>query len=289
LAAALACDGHRLIADDILPLDCAAEPVRALATGVSPRLRLPLATSLGARFRRAADRFAGPDDGYYKYLLLPPEAACAFGDSFDPAAFVFLQRDGGLAAPRLHAVAKADAMRLLLLRNFGNAAPPATILDRIERLTEDRPAFALRYDTLEPAVTLIEKSFAAPASMQDLWNGLTPADIDPGRPESGESALPAGAGEDDPVVCRREGVALKEARGSVYLADGVRGGIFLLNPVGAAIWHLLAEPASSRDIAAAIGDAYPDVEPARIEADVSTMIGTLLANRLVLRVEERGT
>ena len=63
MAAALALRGHRLVAEDILPLDCGSAAMAAVASGTAPRLRLPLPPSSALRFRVSAWLRAGPDDG----------------------------------------------------------------------------------------------------------------------------------------------------------------------------------------------------------------------------------
>lgn len=285
LVCALALRGAALVADDILPLHCGEGGIEAIASGVAPRLRLPLARPLGLRFRLAAWRHAGPDDGYYRYIRLPTPNRRGFGARCGLAGFILLERAPDLGVPELHAVSKASAMRALLLQNFGRAAPSGVILDRIERLADEVPAFLLRYGDLPPAVALLRRSFGAGAPMSALWQGLEAAEPDLGRMEG-----PEGEGSDPcPVGTLRfrqsEGVVLREVDGAVFLADESGRGIFALDPLGGAIWRLMEEPGSAAEIAALVADAYPGIAPGRIAVDVDRLIEALLARGLVRPAE----
>jgi hypothetical protein len=285
LATALALRGARLVADDILPLDCSNGRIRSISSGVAPRLRLPLAPSLGCRFRLSAWRFAGPDDGYYRYIRLPHSSRAPLGERHNPSAFVFLERTAaGADHGCLNAVSKASAMRILLLQNFGTAAPTSAILERIDRLAESTPAFLLRYGDLGAAVSLLRSSFCGTLLARALWLRLDPAEPDLGRTDSVATSQREPLTSCDHAICHNEGVVLREAEGVVFLADGEYGAIFALDPLGAAIWKLLEEPTSVREAAALVSEAFPEIEPARIAADVIRLIQTLLARQLLRQV-----
>jgi hypothetical protein len=284
LAAALSLNGHKLVAEDILPLDCNGAEAVAVASGVAPRLRLPLPAALGLGFRLSARRFAGPDDGHYRYLRLPQQSRCRFGGRFEIGAFVFLERDLAHCEPQLMAVGKTDAMRILLLQNFGVAAPPEAILDRMDALTSRRPAFLLRYSNLGKAVARLRAGFDSGESLVGLWRGLKSASPDLERVAGVCPQERPVADDSDRIVCRREGVVVRQAESSTFLADPANGGIFALDPVGVAIWHLLERPVGVDDIAARLCAAYPDVAPATIAADVRRLIQQFVEHRLAAEI-----
>ncbi|MCV0394701.1 MAG: PqqD family peptide modification chaperone [Rhizobiaceae bacterium] len=283
LAAALAFQGHRLIAEDILPLDCNGAHISAIASGVAPRLRLPIPLSLGIKFRLSAWRNAGPDDGYYRYLQLPSRSRCRFGERFGIGAFLFLERDARHREPRLFAVRRADAMRILLLQNFGTAAPPAVILDRIEALTDQCPAYLLRYSGLGKAVSFLEAAFGSQALVEP-WPRLQIASPDISRVAGVELEGRQAAALVEKIICRRRHVTVRQMDGSAFLADQTGGGIFALDPLGRAIWELMKHPVSTGEIAAGLCEAYPDIPPETIAADVSRLVEQFLENGLATDV-----
>lgn len=288
LAAALAFNGHRLIADDILPVDCREVRASAVACGVAPRLRLPLPPSRGFRYRFLAWRWTGPDDGYYRYLRLPPSSRCRFGERFEIGAFLFLERNASHCEPQLCAVSKSHAMKILLLQNFGTAAPPGIILDRVETLSRLNPAFVMRFSDVGAAASMLGNAFGQSERPCELWTRLDPAEPDLASvagldcDESVASKLP------ERIVCHRDGVVARETEGSIFLADQANGGIFALDPLGSAIWELMEEPACTREIAAKVCQVFPDTMPEIIAADVDRLIGQLLENGLVTETRWAG-
>ncbi|MCT7377848.1 PqqD family peptide modification chaperone [Chelativorans salis] len=281
LATALAFQGAKLVSDDILPLDCTGAKIRAIASGVAPRLRLPLAPSLGLRFGFSAWRLAGADDGYYRYIRLPSSSRAPLGARRELGAFIFLERGAEHAKRQLFSVSKASAMRMLLLQNFGTAAPPGTILDRIDRLTDDNPAFLLRYRDLADAVSLLRRHFPGTVASRTLWSGLKHAEPALSETERLEARQPDPFRLANCAIRHSEGIILREAEGLIFLVDGENGGIFALDQVGAAIWKFLEEAASLREITDAVSAAYPDIEPGQIATDVENLIRALWAKQLV--------
>ena len=284
MAAALALRGHRLVAEDILPLDCGSAGMAAVASGTAPRLRLPLPPSSGLRFRVSAWLRAGPDDGYYRYLRLPARSRCGFGERIGIGAFLFLERDASCHKPQLRAVSKADAMRILLLQNFGTAAPPVTILDRMEALSGHCPGFLLRYSRLDMAVSLLEAAFGADQPLAGLWARLEPARPDLGRVAGVDMAGRPASAPRDRIVCRREGVVARMAEDCAFLADQTNGGIFALDLLGTAIWQLMEQPIRTSEVVAAVQSTYPHVPPGTIAGDVAGLVGQLLESGMAVEL-----
>ncbi|MFN3766445.1 MAG: hypothetical protein ACK4R3_12835, partial [Aliihoeflea sp.] len=254
LAAALAFDGAQILADDIVPVDCGGDQLGAIvASGVRPRLRLPLPRALGRRFAFQAWRHKGPDDGHYRYLTLPPARLAPFGERREADAVVCLERARGVRSELL-AVAPDQAMKVLLVQNFGNAALSDIVLRRMNRLASHCPAFLLRYETLADARELL-----AHLAARDV--ATTQSELRHGTPRVSShdsaqtpSSLPAGR------IVRAEDVVLQPmGDGGAFLADRLGGGIFALDALGAAIWEALAAPVAPLDLADELAEAYPDV------------------------------
>lgn len=279
LTAALAFAGAQIVADDIVPVDCRGDHVGAIvASGVAPRLRLPLPRALGRRFAFHAWRRKGPDDGHYRYLALPAARLARFGERRDPSAFVFLERTHGVR-PELLAVAPDQAMKILLVQNFGNAAPSDIVLRRMDQLAARCPAFLLRYEMLADASEVL-----AHLAATDI--AAAHAALRPGTPRVAsandahiEAELPAGR------IVRAEEIVLQPmGDGGAFLADRAGGGIFALDALGAAIWEALAAPVAPLDLADELAEAYPEIERTRIEADLAGLISRLMEKGLARTV-----
>lgn len=72
-----------------------------------------------------------------------------------------------------------------------------------------------------------------------------------------------------------------------FLADPRTDGIFHLNPPGRAIWKLLETPHSRDQLQSALSKAFPDVDPARIAADVDSFLDLLDRVGLIEAEESR--
>jgi hypothetical protein len=81
------------------------------------------------------------------------------------------------------------------------------------------------------------------------------------------------------VVASKENVscALGEEAAILHIRSGVYYG---LDPVGAHVWKLLAQPRSVRDLQAAILEEY-DVEPEKCESDLVMLLQRLHAEGLI--------
>jgi hypothetical protein len=67
----------------------------------------------------------------------------------------------------------------------------------------------------------------------------------------------------------------------VFLADGQGAAIHHLNPIGTAIWSLLAEPMTADEITNLLMTAFPDLERNSIESDLQNLIAELLSRNLL--------
>jgi hypothetical protein len=265
LVAALAFAGHRMVADDLLPLEWSeARGLQAIAPGIAPRLRLPIPDALGSEFAAAADRQAGPQNKYYRYLKLPAACRASRGESFPIDAVILLDRRPGCKAELAH-VPPGQGLRALLFQNFGRKPRPQMILARIGALISSTPSYRLRYDHPCDAVRILSGDLATLADR-------APA----GAVRIG--TLPEGSRPFPPTrrrLHRRIGVERHERAGEAFLLDEATGAIFVLDPLGDALWELMATPISMDRLARLVGEAFPDVDPGTVRTDVSGFIGAL--------------
>ena len=69
---------------------------------------------------------------------------------------------------------------------------------------------------------------------------------------------------------------------TVFLVNPETDTVFHLNPVGTAIWQLLAQPISTAEAVTIVQAAFPDVPPKQIAHDVSVLLNKLHKKNLVL-------
>ena len=67
-------------------------------------------------------------------------------------------------------------------------------------------------------------------------------------------------------------------------ADEADGTVYELDLIGAGIWNLLAEPVAAEEAVQILAELFPEVEAARIEADVVRLLRDLEREGLIRRL-----
>jgi Coenzyme PQQ synthesis protein D (PqqD) len=84
------------------------------------------------------------------------------------------------------------------------------------------------------------------------------------------------------VLLRRSpGLAARDMDGRTVMMDTRRGSYFALDPVGSAVWDLLAKPASVEQLVAHIAQSFGAPDPAALRRDLREFLGEMLAEGLV--------
>ncbi len=107
--------------------------------------------------------------------------------------------------------------------------------------------------------------------------------LEPDEPfEDADDAMPAGYRPGLRVV-RNPVITLHAAQGEAFLAGtGDTAGIYHLNPVGAAIWNMLEEPADETEVCEALEMAFPQVGRQVIAGDVAALFRDLYRSGFVM-------
>ena len=84
---------------------------------------------------------------------------------------------------------------------------------------------------------------------------------------------------------RAEGVVESEMEGDLFLVRPDDGEIFHLDRMAAGVWTLLAEPMSRAEVLAIFREAFPEVGPERIAADLDAALDEMLRDRLITELE----
>lgn len=274
LSACLAAHGARLLADDVVPLG--AQDGHALASGILPRLRLPLPDNLERRTRAFIARHRGPRNDHYAYLDLPPSRLAPRGESAAIDGIVLLdRRDGGAAS--LEAIGQSEALRQIILQNFAREPDAGQILERLQRIVGQATCHRLTYARADDAARLLLDIFSQPAAASE--QAPTPA-----QARSIGTTVDVGAGRGSFV--RRDGLRETHIDGEHYLADARNGAIHHLDPIATAIWRLLDEATGEDEVVAALTDAFPGVPGETVARDVAALLDDLRQRDLIVAMDE---
>ena len=270
LSACLAAAGIRLFCDDALPISLAEG--HGIALGLAPRLRLPLPDNLTAESRRFIDTNTALKGRQYLYLDLKDGALAAHGSFAPVGAFVLLEREEGVAAV-LETISEGEVLRQVVWQNFAREAEAPRILERLSQMVASAQRYRLRYDRAEDAVVLLKETFKNWPEMSEE-SSLAPLLSDHGGPELVE--MPPGC------YMRQADISVVKVDGEGFLADVQGAAIHHLNPVGSAIWTLLAEPMTLDEMVELLLIAFPEASRDQVESDVDTLIKSLMSRKLLI-------
>ena len=79
------------------------------------------------------------------------------------------------------------------------------------------------------------------------------------------------------LLARHAGVQFREVGDEIFLVHPDGKQIHNLNPMAAALWRLLEQPLTARDMADVVQAAFPIMAPAKVEEDVKQVVMDLLA------------
>lgn len=275
LTAVLGHAGHCVFGDDVLPITIAADgTVEGIATGVLPRVRLPVPAGFSSAFRDWAADNPGPGNDRYKYLDIPDLAA--HGTRLPIGAIVRLDRREG-EPPQLGPLSRAEAFECVIDRNFARNLHSGRIMRAFEALARQVPLATLTYGSAEEAAALLAQEFPR-------WNRPAP-----------RVAAPLDVSGDAPAVdeanrvyhperryVRAEGLTETTIDGLHYVADSDGRGLFRLNHGARVIWAVLEEPATGPEAADIVATAFPAEDPARIAEDCARTFAELLGEALIV-------
>lgn len=261
--------GLTVFCDDVLPVTPGGE---GLALGVAPRLRLPVPATASPEFRAHVDAHLGLRDDRYGYLCAPGIAP--HGARAGLSAFVVLDRRDAAPA-RLHRLDAGEALHHLLSRNIAAPGSPEVALDRVAGIVRRAPCLKLVYSDMDQAVALLRRAFGGAAPL-DPAVPIEPAL--PFQPETAERPSPV-----DPFTAwrRARGTALRNIAGSVFLWRPGEDTFWHLNEIARAVWALLATPGSASELAATLGEVFPDIPRDRLTGDVARLLARMAENGLI--------
>jgi len=86
---------------------------------------------------------------------------------------------------------------------------------------------------------------------------------------------------------RHTGVSVTQVDNELFLVRPAERGrsVFHLDPIGAGLWRLFAEPHTLSQAQEVVRTAFPDVDPAQVDADVADVVRRMADSGLLLPVE----
>ena len=276
LSAALAMAGHDVFSDDVLPTSFDTDGhAFGHALGIAPRLRMPLPEVICPDFRHWVDEIPGPENKQYKYLTLTDQPA--HGQTHRIGAFVMLDRQDSPCAAELSPVSADEALKALLHQNFTRDRHSADILESIAASLLVEPSLKLTYFHLHDAIACLESAFegdggAKAAGAQGEVRHFRLVGSEPKPPKK----LPA-----DRQVMRRDGTFEQMIGDTLYLADPDGLAIHRMDPLAAAIWDVLEEPAPISELEQILIAAFPNVSSEQITVDLDKLLRGLARAGLI--------
>jgi len=270
LSACLAASGIRLFGDDVLPISLI--DAEGVAPGLAPRLRSSLPDNLEPATREFINKHNRLQGEQYLYLDLENNVLAPRGFQLPVGAFVLLEREEGVR-PAFEIVSEADVLRQVIWQNFARETEAPRILGVLSELVASSQRLRLRYDRAEDAVRLLREKFSD-------W----PVQSNDGNRVKTRLEGQTGVVDHLPFGCylRQPDISIVQLDDQVFLADGQGATIHHLNPIGTAIWSLLAEPMTVDEMTNLLMAAFPDLERSTIENDLGSLIDELLSRNLLL-------
>ena len=272
LTVAFAAAGYRVFGDDVLGLTAQGEGV---AMGVAPRLRMPMPDSFSAEFVEYAERYAGPEDERYRFVI-PAENRLARYDDISPVgAIVLLERNPQTLEPEVVKLAAGEGLLQLLSQNFADSdTPDEELIERLLPLIQRVPCLMLRYSEPLAGARYLAKAIENPhlqrANSASLLNYM-PASVDD-----------AASYDLDRIWLPAEGVSSYSLGDELFLIAPLTGDIHRLNASGKIAWQLLQhEPVSGHALSDVIA-AYFSVPLNAVTADLSVLLRALSQADLIV-------
>ncbi|MEQ1837131.1 MAG: hypothetical protein ABL858_02130 [Candidatus Nitrotoga sp.] len=159
LSVALASQGNRLYADDVVALDMQSH--EAVSLGILPRLRLPLPTKaispLMSQFLQTRRCLESATE---LYVGLGQEHQANLGERGTITAIVVLERLSRYTPAKLTPVGAAEALRTLIIQNFNTAHDVTKIFSVLKETTLKSKTYKLTYSEVDDAVDSLTGAFA---------------------------------------------------------------------------------------------------------------------------------
>ena len=152
----LAFNGISLFTDDALPVT--ADNNAGMATGLYPRLRIPLPQSVSEDFKNYVRQRIVLRNDRYCYISLNKNEQLPFGTTAPINGVILLNLDSKKNMG-LTPVSKKEAVKEIILRNFARQNKALDIVERIYSIVESASCYRLTYSDPDRAAKLLIQNF----------------------------------------------------------------------------------------------------------------------------------
>ncbi|MCK4940298.1 MAG: hypothetical protein KAR80_08340 [Rhodospirillaceae bacterium] len=153
LAVLLAIGGARIFADDVTPIDPAAD-LTGVSPGLLPRLRLPLPDELSPESLGFINSHQGPKSESFLYVDMDKNALAPLGERAPVNRIILLEREPGVAAELIPA-SNSEILKHTIMQSIGRDISALEMLDNLNAMVGGAECLRLRYGTSEDGARLL--------------------------------------------------------------------------------------------------------------------------------------
>ncbi len=150
--------GAKLYTDDALLVSPKGNT--GMATGLYPRLRLPLPDHIDRRFTNFVKSRSVLHNNRYCYVGLQPDQMVPFGTTAPIKGAILLYRET-VEKPQLEPIGRKEAIKEIILRNFARNNSAVDIVDRVAAIVDNGQCYKLNYQHIPVAARLLINKFGA--------------------------------------------------------------------------------------------------------------------------------
>ncbi len=273
LSVCLAAVGYKLFCDDVLPIGL--DNFTGVAPGIAPMLRLPLPVSIDLASSEFIESHTVLRGRRYLYVNPGDCHMHTLGARVPVGAIVLLNRQDGASA-RIETVSAAEILRQTIWQNFAREVDAPRILGGLSQIVSQVECVRLVYDRADDAIKTLEQRFGR-------WRHEADAGFY-SLPQSSAGSISIAESGGNRFV-QQENVQVVAVDNENFLTSPDGKAIHHLNPMGSAIWCLLARPTSIDEIVSLLSAAFPDTQQETIRKDLKRLILNLISKKLVARQE----
>lgn len=257
LSVALSRIGGQVFTDDALPLRVVAgEPIQGEATGVAPRIRLPLPENLGQDLRNYISGQGGPRNRQYTYVAcqhLPKHGTRA------PVGAVVLLEYSDSGQPKFEAANRGETLDRLIHHDFYRARDTRSVLSALHHLVMQGSCYRFTYSDPDAAARAIVEFFE-----RQFADSPSPAPVPQGLQMLQDNADEQPKLHEASVYRVSDHLQVVEAEGMYFAADCAGHRIIRLDVGAMQILELLREPMSVAEVTGLLCTAFPEEDAGRI-------------------------
>jgi len=157
LSVHLAALGARIYADDVLYI--LEDGNQGMATGVQPRLRLPLPENTSKAFLDFISARKGTASDRFLYLKPDSDELARYGEKAPVKVMIELERDQAKEMA-LKPAGTGDILKRTIMQNFSHEIPALETLERLHKLVNNADCYTLTYNDSDLAARYLKETFA---------------------------------------------------------------------------------------------------------------------------------